>query len=112
MACKKFPLTEAGDAEHFAKEFGNRIRFDHRRGRWLVFGQHRWVSDTDGGVHRLGLESMRLRQGQALEVHDSDERRGRFKWAMAGESRRRIDNMLSLAKNLPPISDKGEDWDS
>ena len=50
------PLTEAGDAELFAKEFGQRVRFDHRRGRWHVFTEHHWTPDSDGELYRLGLD--------------------------------------------------------
>ena len=40
-----FTLTEAGDAECFASVFGDRVRLDHRRGRFLVFADHRWTPD-------------------------------------------------------------------
>lgn len=112
MARKTFPLTEAGDAEHFGQVFGSRVRFDHRRGRWLIFSGHRWVPDGDGEVHRLGLEAMRLRQQQALQVKDSARRKRAIRWAIAGESRRRIENMLVLTKTISPISDNGDGWDS
>jgi hypothetical protein len=40
-----FPLTEAGDAEAFAASYGERVRFDHRRGRWLVTDGGLWIPD-------------------------------------------------------------------
>ena len=112
MPRKRFPDTEAGDAEHFARAFGHCVRFDHRRGRWLVFSKHRWVPDADGELYRIGLEAMRLRQQQALEVKDTEKRKRRFRWAIQGESRRRIENMLAIARTVAPISDNGDDWDS
>ncbi|MDZ4819755.1 MAG: phage/plasmid primase, P4 family, partial [Planctomycetota bacterium] len=111
MSNRKFADTEAGDAEYFAKEFGKRVRFDHRRGRWLRFAEHRWVPDTDGEMHRLAVSAMRLRQQDTFRLKDSKTRKRRYKWAIDGESRRRIENMLALAKTVTPISDAGNDWD-
>jgi putative DNA primase/helicase len=54
---------------------------------------------------------MRARQEAALAIEDS--RRAAYqKWAAAGEARRRQENMLVLAKNLPPIADAGDSWDA
>jgi putative DNA primase/helicase len=108
----EFPLTEAGDAEYFASVFGDGVRFDHRQGRWLVFRRHHWVRDTDGALCRLGLKAMRLRQRDALEIYSKNDREEHLKWAIRGESRKRIDNMLALAKAIHPISDDGTDWDT
>ena len=110
-ANRSFPLTEAGDAEHFAAEFGDRVRFDHRQGRWLQFDGTRWVPDTDGALDRLAVASMRLRQQGALAIDDPDQKSKQSRWAIGGESRKRLDNMLSMAKSLKPISDTGEAWD-
>jgi putative DNA primase/helicase len=109
-----FPLTESGDAEQFANLYGDRVRFDHRQGRWLIFdgAQHRWLPDADGELHRLALDSMRHRQRAGCDVDDADKRKKHVEWALHGEARYRIDNMLALAKNLPPIADKGENWDA
>jgi putative DNA primase/helicase len=112
MKLRPFPLTEAGDAEHFASAFGDRVRFDHRRGRWLVFMMHRWVPDADGELHRLGLMAMRLRQKQSLAIKGQEERKKHFGWAIGGESRKRMENMLEIAKSIKPISDRGDNWDS
>jgi putative DNA primase/helicase len=107
-----FPLTEAGDAEFFASIFGDRVRFDWRRHRWLVFLGHRWVPDAGGELHRLGLEAVRARQQAALTITNADERKAHLRWAVAGESRKRIDNMLALARSVRPVSDPGDGWDA
>lgn len=107
-----FPTTETGDAEFFAEHFGQRVKYDHRRGRWLIFRDHRWHNDSTGELHRLGIESIRLRQRQSGICETLDERRAHFKWTIGGESRQRLENMLALARNIPPISDDGEGWDA
>jgi putative DNA primase/helicase len=106
-----FPLTETGDAEYFAACFGQVLRFDHRRGRWLHFHDHHWRPETDGEVRRLALDAIRGRQRAALDIEDDDRRKGRLGWAIGGEARRRQVNLLALAQNLKPIADDGEHWD-
>lgn len=95
-----FALSENGDAEFFAATFGHHVRFDHRRGRFLVFVDHRWAPDADGGLLRLSAESIQLRHEFALSLQGADERKSRVKWAIQGESRRRLD---SSSQHLGPL---------
>jgi putative DNA primase/helicase len=104
----RFPLTETGDAEFFTHTFADRVRFDHRQGRWLIFNGNRWAPDADGELHRMALQSVRLRQKQSFDIEDYDKRKHHFLWTIKGESRYRIKNMLELARNLKPISDPGD----
>lgn len=107
-----FPLTEAGDAEYFAACFPDSVRYDHRRGRWLPFECHHWRSQSNGEIDRLALDAIRGRQSAALTIKDDDtRRRERLKWAVAGESRKRLSNLLALARNLAPLADAGDRWD-
>lgn len=108
----EFPTTEVGDAEFFASINAEKVRFDHLRGRFLVFSGHRWMPDPDGASRRLGLDAMRVRQQRALDLTDSKERAAHLTWAFKGESRNRIDNMLAIAKAIKPISDAGDKWDT
>lgn len=106
-----FPLTEAGDAEFFAEVHGHRLRFDHRQGRWLIFDDHRWSSNTSGRINPLALDSMRLRQQAAFDVSDPKERTKHMEWALRGESSARMRHLLQIATSLEPISDAGDGWD-
>jgi putative DNA primase/helicase len=106
-----FPLTEAGDAEFFAARYADRVRYDHRRGRWLLFAGHRWAPQTDGEIHRLALDAIRARQAAALQEQDGERRTKRQTWAICGENRKRQTNLLALAQNVRPLADDGEDWD-
>ena len=106
-----FALTEAGAAESFAAALGDRLRYDHRRGRWLIWTGHRWVPDTTGGVIRLALEHVRRAQHQALDLTDTFERGKAVDHWLKFDRRAALDNLLSLAKNLPPLADDGAGWD-
>lgn len=111
-AADTFPTTETGDAEFFASIFGDRVRYDWRQGRWLVFAGHRWIADSDGELHRLATEALRARQRAAFALKEGDERKRRLKWAIDGESRRRHENVIALARSKPPLSDRGDGWDA
>jgi P4 family phage/plasmid primase-like protien len=104
-AADTFPLTETGDAEFFVACNADTVRYDHRRGRWLLFNGHVWVPQTDGEVARLALDAIRARQRAA--VGDKE----RLKWAAGGESRKRQANLLALAQSIKPVADSGDSWD-
>ncbi len=109
-----FPLTEAGDAAFFALQYANDVRFDHRAERWLVLDDASgiWLPDTDGYVTRLALATMRARQQQSLKIGQTTDRKRAADWALKGESRARLTNMLALAQDFEPIADSGENWDA
>lgn len=107
-AADPHPRTETGDAEFFAEMHAGSVRFDHRRGRWLVFGRHFWAPPTDGAVYRLARDAVRVRFDLARKDDDKD----RMAWALAGESRKRQVNLLALAQNFPPVADRGDGWDA
>lgn len=107
-----FPTTDAGNAEFLAHLYRDQVRFDHRRRRWLVWRGHRWEPDRDGYVARLAIEAARKRYEQAASIGDLRERQRVATWAVSSESRQKVDACLALAKNLLPIADKGDGWDS
>jgi len=113
-APKGIPLTEAGDAVFFALHHANDVQMDHRLLRWLVLDEASgiWLPDLDGHVTRLALATVRARQQQALKVEDSDRRKRAAGWAFKGESRARLTNMLTLAKDFEPVADAGDNWDA
>ena len=109
------PLTESGAAERFAWRCGEDVRFDHRRQRWLLWRDHRWVPDIDGAIMRLGLTFAREWQSRAnnpIAIPDPDRRGAVFKAAIRLERREALASMLKLASDLKPIADAGDDWDT
>ncbi len=104
-------LTDVGNAEFFAKLFGDRLRFDHRRGRWVIWRGHSWAEDWDGKIVRLAIEAARQRYVSATGISNLDERRRVANWSIACEQRSRIDATLGVAKVMLPFSDPGVDWD-
>lgn len=107
----RFPRTDAGNAELFAHLYGERLRYDHSRKRWLVWGAHWWEADADAEVMRLAKASTRHRYLCAAGIDDLKERQAEAQWAIACESRMRLEAMLSLARAERQIADAGDRWD-
>jgi len=107
-----FNRTDAGNGEHFARLFGNRIRFDHRRGRWLIWQDNWWRDDDTRAVRRLAKEAARTRYGGAISITDLRDREAEARFAIASENRQRIDAMLAASQSEPPIADAGDRWDA
>lgn len=106
-----FALTEVGDAEFFVERFGDLVRFDHRRGRFVIFTEHQWRPDEVERLHLMAIETMRERKMQAVQLGgDKRTQERRVKWAISGESRKRLDNMLVHVRAMPPIAESGANW--
>ena len=105
-------LSDSGNAEAFARMFGDRVRYDHRRRKWLLWIPPRWHCDVDGEIDRLALLTTRERGKVAFSIEDKDERRRAVRFAQASESRQRLDALIELAQSTRPIADPGKSWDT
>jgi putative DNA primase/helicase len=111
-APRNFNLTDSGNAEYFAARQGQDVRYDHRRGRWLLWRRHRWQPDADAKIRRLAKAAIRRRFKDAAALDDPQERTRAAKWAIASESRSRLDAALYLAQAEHPIAESGAHWDT
>jgi len=107
-----FALTDSGNAEHIAWIFGERLRFNHQRGRWLLWNCERWTEDSDGEVVRMAKAAARSRLKNLSVEGDDDAHRKLVAWALQSESHGRLKAALELAKSTQPIADSGIGWDS
>lgn len=104
--------TDSGNAELFARLYGDRVRFDHARNRWLLWGEHWWKDDGDAEIIRLAKDAARHRYLEAVNISDRSEREAEASWAITSESRAKIDATLALARAERPIADSGKRWDA
>lgn len=107
-----FPLTDAGNGEMIAHLYGDILRFDHLRDRWLLWQGHHWSDDSDGAVRRMAKDMARERFRLAAGIDNPDEKGRVARFAIQSENRARIDAALYLASTEPPIADSGRDWDA
>ena len=107
-----FNRTDAGNGEYFARLCGDRLRYDHLRGCWLVWDGHWWRDDGTRSVRRLAKEAARSRYGQATAIADLRERAEEARFAIGSENRARLEAMLTSAETESPIADAGDRWDA
>lgn len=104
-------LTEASHAERFARAYGGEFRFDHRRNLWLVWQDGTWKEDRTGLRYTRAVSHARKLFLDSANESDLTARSRMAQFAIACESRHRIDNVLALVRFQQPISNGGEDWD-
>lgn len=104
--------SDAGNAEFFRDSYADRVRYDHKRSRWLEWNKHYWRTDNDGQIMRLALKAVRFRAEASIEIDDFEARKKEAIYCISSEQRSKLEAMLSIAKNLLPIADTGDDWDS
>jgi putative DNA primase/helicase len=98
-------------AGYFAQMAGNRVRFDHGRGRWLIWKGHRWQPDEDGEVERIWLQNLAERYRQALAADDHERARLTAEVQTAGATNAAVTAGLELASIMEPIATRADAWD-
>lgn len=109
---ERFRPTDSGNAELFAHLHGDRLRYDHRRKRWLLWIEHWWQPDAEAEIYRLAKLTARQRYQDAPNIDNLKERDGEARWAIGSESRMRLESALFLAQAEHPIADAGNAWDN
>lgn len=107
----RFAITDTGNAEMFAHLYGQACRYDHQRGRWLLWKGDWWGPDADGQLYRWAAEAARHRARAANEIENDKLARATFAFARASESAGKIEAAIKLARAQPPIADPGKGWD-
>ncbi|MDP1722954.1 MAG: phage/plasmid primase, P4 family [Candidatus Gottesmanbacteria bacterium] len=103
--------TDTSNAEKIVELFGDRVRFDHRRKRWLLWKSPRWCPDDSGEINRFAVLAVKQLYSDAKDIEDLSKRTAVAKWAIQSESKMRLDASTGIAKNLLPIADNGQEWD-
>ena len=104
----QFNTTDAGNGEVLADLYGDQLRYDWRRERWLKWGGHIWLTATTGQLIALAKRAARERYVAASAAENDLQR----KWAFGSESKSRAEAAVYFARAEPPISDTGEGWDA
>ena len=107
-----FPLTDSGNAEAFAADNIDQVRYDCARKTWYHFDEQRWLPNNTGEVDRLALATIRRRQDRVARIADDGRRKRALKWTIGSENRPRRENLLALAAKLKSLAVAGDDWDA
>lgn len=90
---KKFRLTELGNAERIADEYGHAIKFVNDMG-WLIWDGKRWKIDNRKEIYRIAAKVLR-------GLYKSEDE-GEQKWAKMCERLNVHKNSLSFLMSLVP----------
>jgi hypothetical protein len=104
-------VKQSRAAWYFAQMAGDRVRYDHGRGRWLVWSGHRWQPDEDGSVGRLWLGTLAERYRLALAADDRERPRLIAEVHTAGAMNSAVTAGLELASSMEPIATRADAWD-
>jgi putative DNA primase/helicase len=104
--------TDLGNARRLVAQHGDKIRYVPAWGVFLVWNGSFWERDETGAVARLARDTVRAMYDEASRLDDVEARRSLAKWALASESRSRLENMVALAKDEPGISIKHSQLDA
>jgi len=105
-------LSDMGNARRIVTRHGDKIRYVHAMGKWLVWSGSRWEIDETGAIMRLAKETV-LAMFFEVPTIMGDVTRDKFiKWAMTSQSRSKLESLISLAKTEKEISAKAEDLDA
>jgi putative DNA primase/helicase len=104
-------IKQSRAAWYFAQMAGDRVRYDHGRGRWLVWSGHRWRPDEDGSVERRWLDTLAERYRLALAADDQERPRLITEVHTAGAMNSAVKAGLELASSMEPIATRADAWD-
>jgi P4 family phage/plasmid primase-like protien len=102
-AGKPWPDTDIGNAHRLRHLYGDRIRYEHTRQRWLVWEGTHWQADENGSIWRLAeavADSIRQEAAQAPDKV-SDMLMG---WSKKSQSKARQEALIHLARNMTPLA--------
>lgn len=106
-----FNLTDAGNAQRFARDHGADVRYVYAWSAWLIWDGRRWARDAGDGIMVRAKATARAIYAEAAGETDSARRKVLAGWAGASERRERLHAMVALAQSEPGIPVTPDDLD-
>lgn len=108
----EYALTDTGNAERLKDEFGDIIRYDHTKGRWMIWNGKYWKEDDQQYIIELAKKTVRKIYADAVSVESRDERDRLAHHALRSESAKSLQNMIHLAESAEGIATTAIIWDN
>lgn len=96
-------LTDAGNAQRFAREHGGDVHFCYPRRAWFVWDGVHWRRDEGDQTADRAKATARKLWTEVASAASEDTRKALARWAAYTESEPGIRRMLELAKSEPGI---------
>jgi putative DNA primase/helicase len=91
--------TDIGNAEVFADQHGDNLRYCYELGKWLYWDDTLWKVDSEAHVEELAEQTIQSIFAESTEIYDRDAREGLQKWAIRSGSRQRMRAMVEQARH-------------
>lgn len=96
-------LTDAGNADRFAANWGDKVRFVPEWRKWIVWVDNYWSPDEVNGVVELAKATAREINAEAAAISDVSAQATVAKHARQSQQLPRLNAMLELAKSIPAM---------
>lgn len=96
-------LTDMGNGERLARNYGDIIRYCFDNNQWLIWNGKVWVWDSGGYIKVLAKKTARSIYNEAAQATDSKEAEAIAKYAHTSEGEARLSAMVALAQSEPGI---------
>lgn len=107
-----FPLTDAGNAEALAEEWGVMFRYVYEWKSFIIYRKGYWELDTAGRMKQFAIQTMRKLFQETVNIPDLETRKKASNWYLSSESERRVHAMLDLVTSEYGISITAGDLDN
>ena len=105
-------LSDSWNAEFLINNFGENIRFDHTRGKWLFWDGTRWKMDELGKILRFAkLSARKMHKLSDSYPEDSENRKRLRQHMLKSEQRKGLVDCIELAKHAKEIAKITKDFD-
>jgi P4 family phage/plasmid primase-like protien len=104
-------LTDLGNAERFADQYGDVARYCYEWRCWFVWDGCRWSRDS-ALVERWAKKTVRSIYGEASRAQDEEQAKAIAKHAVRSEGQKQIRAMLDLARSEFGIPISAEELDT
>lgn len=107
-----WPCTDLGNAERFAQQHHEKLRYCQTLGAWFVWDGTRWAAEDAGTAMRCAGQTARSILAEAHRCDVQDQRQKLTNWAIASEHRSRLEAMVALARSQPALTVTVEQFDA
>jgi putative DNA primase/helicase len=106
-------MSDLGNAQRFAREHKQDLRYVAKSKKWLVWDGMRWKYDDTQQVQHRAKQTIESLYAEADALTDTGEKAKRIRFAIQAQAAGRIAGMIDLAKSEPgiPITQNALDTD-
>jgi putative DNA primase/helicase len=97
-------MNDAGNAERFARQWGDHVRYVPELRQWLVWSDERqWQLDSTSSVMEMAKRTASDIYGEGDQVNDADVRKAVAAHSAGSQQAPRLEAMLKLAQSIPAL---------